>query len=194
MRGATPFAFRTSSILSFQSTHPMRGATVLSARRTPVAIFQSTHPMRGATILSSGVCVCACYFNPRTPCGVRPVTAARSAGVISISIHAPHAGCDRVVTVEKAGIEPISIHAPHAGCDQKQSRPTQNRRKHFNPRTPCGVRRPCRAPWQVPSDFNPRTPCGVRRRRKFTPISVWNFNPRTPCGVRRSDPAYSAQR
>ena len=55
--------------------------------------FQSTHPMRGATVI---------YRLPWL----------------------------------KA---PISIHAPHAGCD----RPFWDRRKNarnFNPRTPCGVR------------------------------------------------------
>ncbi len=37
--------------------------------------------------------------------------------------------------------------------------------RHFNPRTPCGVRRPPRATVCTPSPrhFNPRTPCGVRR-------------------------------
>ena len=79
---------------------------------------------------------------------------------------------------------------------------------HFNPRTPCGVRRvstSIRFPsW---SYFNPRTPCGVRHAWPATgqtrySISIhaprvgcddgWamcpqcgkDFNPRTPCGVR----------
>ena len=33
----------------------------------------------------------------------------------------------------------ISIHAPRAGCDQYVHQQRQQRR-HFNPRTPCGVR------------------------------------------------------
>ena len=55
----------------------------------------------------------------------------------------------------------ISIHAPLAGCDLVYY--PQNRViKHFNPRTPCGVRRTCRrGPARRPY-FNPRTPCGVR--------------------------------
>ena len=102
----------------------------------------------------------------------------------------------------------ISIHAPLAGCD----RPPMTalvRRLHFNPRTPCGVRRGqhcCRCP--PDRYFNPRTPCGVRRNSprgdgsglfQFqsthplrgatavfadTALGASDFNPRTPCGVR----------
>ena len=58
----------------------------------------------------------------------------------------------------------ISIHAPLAGCDYTPSAPSGSRDFHFNPRTPCGVRRVrwsalCPARWY----FNPRTPCGVRQ-------------------------------
>ena len=36
-------------------------------------------------------------------------------------------------------------------------------------------------------DFNPRTPCGVRRPAAWaSPLFLINFNPRTPCGVRRT--------
>ncbi len=78
-------------------------------------------------------------FNPRTPCGVRPSScgAAPVDGVfqsthpvrgatrpcrgapesrLSISIHAPRAGCDKK-TKAATIILLISIHAPRAGCD-----------------------------------------------------------------------------
>ena len=58
---------------------------------------------------------------------------------------------------------------------------------HFNPRTPCGVRRASTsANLNHSPHFNPRTPCGVRLRRFRTKTLVHNFNPRTPCGVRRA--------
>ena len=82
-------------ILGFQSTHPLRGATGASTRlrkaifisiHAPLAgcdigvqvntqtvePFQSTHPLRGATCSNRRCIGCAGYFNPRTPCGVRP--------------------------------------------------------------------------------------------------------------------------
>ena len=36
----------------------------------------------------------------------------------------------------------------------------------FNPRTPCGVRRPVPRAQPAHPDFNPRTPCGVRQAHK----------------------------
>ena len=78
------------------------------------------------------------YFNPRTPCGVRPDSSPVTSAPIKfqsthpvrgatrcaydlhaqrvISIHAPRAGCDTIFgggTWEQI----ISIHAPRAGCD-----------------------------------------------------------------------------
>ena len=79
-------------------------------------IFQPTHPLRGATHLV-----------------LLPLL------VFGISIHAPLAGCDHMA-IYLSSSSPISIHAPLAGCDQALF---QRRRSlvHFNPRTPCGVRR-----------------------------------------------------
>ena len=79
------------------------------------------------------------YFNPRSPCGERrdPVLQPRSAG--RISIHAPRAGSDRVISdahrikilfqstlpvrgatcvlLQRSDPRIISIHAPRAGSD-----------------------------------------------------------------------------
>ena len=100
----------------------------------------------------------------------------------------------------------ISIHAPHAGCDGHG--PTEARsRSDFNPRTPCGVRPSSYSAISSPPYFNPRTPCGVRpavrkEEGRLDAISIHAphagcdslggcksrfrryFNPRTPCGVR----------
>ena len=79
----------------FQSTHPLRGATSrgrtilprfgisihaplagCDLRRSALARnpakFQSTHPLRGATSGRADRPRRQVYFNPRTPCGVRP--------------------------------------------------------------------------------------------------------------------------
>ena len=80
--------------------------------------------------------------------------------------------------------------------------------KHFNPRAPCGARRPCLGcSCQGPSisihaprvgrdlgstsytnsrlDFNPRAPCGARPKLPHSSMTYRNFNPRAPCGARR---------
>ena len=56
--------------------------------------FQSTHPMRGATTYLSSLWARNSHFNPRTPCGVRQPETPMIGHCGTISIHAPHAGCD----------------------------------------------------------------------------------------------------
>ena len=101
-------------------------------------------------------------FNPRTPCGVRrrrtrqqgngyqfqsthPLRGAtakqrRNGTPRAISIHAPLAGCDTMERYNYNEAMRISIHAPLAGCDVGGGAVPRDGR-HFNPRTPCGVRR-----------------------------------------------------
>ena len=103
-------------MLVFQSTRPMRGATALKAGKITPAQFQSTRPMRGATRACH---LCGrmrrisihaphagrdcrpqwaarkrAHFNPRAPCGARPIVFPPLSQTGGISIHAPHAGRD----------------------------------------------------------------------------------------------------
>ena len=128
------------------------------------------------------------YFNPRTPCGVRPKWCIWSCRTLTfqsthpvrgatgkplkpdmhsfrISIHAPRAGCDPGSCGPVGRGVPISIHAPRAGCDVAaawaRGRPT-----YFNPRTPCGVRLLAASAMDKISSFQSThpvrgaTPCG----------------------------------
>ena len=81
-------------------------------------------------------------FNPRTPCGVRPLRLASPKRTTGISIHAPRVGCDDLGAGTRCTVW------------------------HFNPRTPCGVRPPFVNCLDVAEDFNPRTPCGVRQYKQ----------------------------
>ena len=56
--------------------------------------------------------------------------------------------------------------------------------KHFNPRTPRGVRHGPVGPFRLFCDFNPRTPRGVRLEHFAYQPERCYFNPRTPRGVR----------
>ena len=128
---------------------------------TDAHVFQSTHPVRGATAFATSLPSRSSDFNPRTPCGVRRHASHQSCRTCCISIHAPHAGCDR----------------PHIAAARPES--------YFNPRTPCGVRQQVSTQQQPTNYFNPRTPCGVRRSSSVLSFSRrCHFNPRTPCGVR----------
>ena len=97
---------------------------------------------------------------------------------------------------------PISIHAPHAGRD-KLGFPKLPQTIYFNPRAPCGARpalarrkadrepfqstRPMRgATYTNPNreeatkHFNPRAPCGARPPAGAISSSAGYFNPRAP--------------
>ena len=115
------------------------------------ATFQSTHPLRGATVYQQD----AQAHDP-------------------ISIHAPLAGCDFTIR-NLSQTEDISIHAPLAGCDFFV------RKEHFmsifqstHPLRGATYPRP---PWPGGRHFNPRTPCGVRPHAmgeglRISPISI----------------------
>ena len=148
------------------------------------------------------------YFNPRTPCGVRPSRRVSLSQPSRFQSTHPVWGATssaRQIPLSQA----ISIHAPRVGCDERRGVGPPVIR-HFNPRTPCGVRPRLRRPAAGREDFNPRTPCGVRHGRqnanwtafnisihaprvgcdsvpRFCPAWCRYFNPRTPCGVRRTD-------
>ena len=144
--------------------------------------FQSTHPTRGATDTPPNHPFQFCGFNPRTPHGVRrralhlryrqrtvsihaphtgcdSMTVCRHA-VRAVSIHAPHTGCDAAVEYADALIK-VSIHAPHTGCDNI-SAVIEFIGICFNPRTPHGVRLFLTTFCSFTTCFNPRTPHGVR--------------------------------
>ena len=101
----------------FQSTHPLRGATYPPFALRAEGSISIHAPLAGCDVC--GVCnpPKSINFNPRTPCGVRPLSKRIFDDSIKISIHAPLAGCDH------HGLQGAAIA------------------QHFNPRTPCGVRR-----------------------------------------------------
>ena len=83
-------------------------------------------------------------FNPRTPCGVR-----QSLGLGAVdhglfqSTHSLRSATQ--VTYVGGNWDQVSIHALLAECDQDWHVPPPQI-SGFNPRTPCGVRRPVRFP------------------------------------------------
>ena len=172
--------------------------------------FQSTHSLRSATGLSNLLRWRASRFNPRTPCGVRPVGQGWQIADVS-----------------------VSIHALLAECDARWPGPPI-RTAGFNPRTPCGVRQETTRPEVVKLGFQSTHSLrsATCHERKFFPryaVSIHallaecdgyipsiflctkrfqsthslrsatgtsrqysevrsGFNPRTPCGVRPHGP------
>ena len=163
----------------------MRGATGERTRTCTICDISIHAPLAGCDLGQRCVCAGHRYFNPRTPCGVRPVPATCTETGLTISIHAPLAGCDI-----------MSYTCTVCGQD-------------FNPRTPCGVRR-CsstrRWAWLQFQSTHPlrgataaaevsdeiinisiHAPlAGCDDNQKAPVHSRTYFNPRTPCGVRPS--------
>ena len=143
---------------------------------------------------------------PRVGCD--PINCKKILNLFVISIHAPRVGCDQA-HLQRIHLHRISIHAPRVGCDPRwcrwprRSRPFQSTHPvwgatlsllvfirgnhHFNPRTPCGVRRlllPVCADGQRFQSTHPVWGATTLLLRSITPPGY--FNPRTPCGVRHA--------
>ena len=150
-----------TSLILFQSTRPVRGATsTLTSLCFGETMFQSTRPVRGATtqgirirprhIVSihapgaghdpeAGLCLTfqPC-FNPRAPCGARPLSHAHVMQGLKFQSTRPVRGA----TTPVIAINRLS------GC--------------FNPRAPCGARQLPASTQGLHRCFNPRAPCGAR--------------------------------
>ena len=105
------------------STHtPHTGCdSVLLLKWSRSILFQLTHPTRGATAIRLESLCKLFDFNSHTPHGVRPELFANCSGLLYISTHTPHTGCDF-----------STFQYPYHG-------------RNFNSHTPHGVRRRCRA-------------------------------------------------
>ncbi len=142
--------------------------------------------MRGATNKPVRFCPHCGNFNPRSPCGERHERRGYAQFLLSISIHAPHAGSDNPPVLPTPRDLQISIHAPHAGSDFKVHHSQGGIIAYFNPRSPCGERPDSKCYRYLIRYFNPRSPCGERRSASpLFPLIQSYFNPRSPCGERQ---------
>ena len=182
--GVRPCGLRgLTTRLLFQSTHPVRGATFETVYDFAYTEFQSTHPVRGATAYGESIRPNDIIFQSTHPVRGATFETVYDFAYTEISIHAPRAGCD-VSVRESIRRDTISIHAPRAGCDTVAqtfgARPTRFQSTH-PVRGATAARRLSRSNRRY---FNPRTPCGVRRprlfgRRKILLISI--HAPRAGC-------------
>ena len=157
-------------------------------RALPISFFRQSMP---SFYMNAPDCICSPGRLPLGAfCAGRDARARRPGATAPISIHAPRAG---------ATIPPYSLSIaalfqsthPVRGATIHQARGGA-RNLHFNPHTPCGVRRQRCGHAQrrgAISIHAPRAGCDGGRMR--TSASPRNFNPRTPCGVRHRPPRSS---
>ena len=151
------------------------------------------------------------HFNPRSPCGERPLPVigaphfpqfqstlpVRGATSIilpapflcCISIHAPRAGSDSVYSPQIHGLG-ISIHAPRAGSDDVYYGAEKDIVISIHaPRAGSDEgtgRNTC-----APLDFNPRSPCGERQLRCMYNALLAQFQSTLPVRGATSGGAYA---
>ena len=163
--------------------------------------------MRGATSIQRLAHSRDRYFNPRAPCGARPVRLRRFYHTNYISIHAPLAGRDAIRDAVANGTMPFQSTRPLRGATPALPCVMRDQ-SYFNPRAPCGARhhfsvafvedstfqstRPLRgatlfACFRISFDrISIHAPLAGRDLIQPAPVkSIPNFNPRAPCGARR---------
>ena len=177
----------TSGALKISIHAPRAGSDIYRIPAdTAVSPFQSTLPVRGATVYDDGLGRAVVDFNPRSPCGERPAHAAAGCLNFHISIHAPRAGSDPRILPSMYLYTSFQSTLPVRGATDSNAWVALGA-AHFNPRSPCGERRPPVHRVHRPHNFNPRSPCG--ERLLLLPALArekGNFNPRSPCGERRA--------
>ena len=102
--------------------------------------FISIHaPLAGCDVVRHDRRAAVGNFNPRTPCGVRLIISRTAESTAAFQSTHPLRGAT-FASGRSYPTTGISIHAPLAGCDLRIGIFSLDV-CHFNPRTPCGVRR-----------------------------------------------------
>ena len=164
--------------LIFQSTHPLRGATLRCPIEGNGDAISIHAPLAGCDRLQFTIADLRIHFNPRTPCGVRPLQDRYQPKAYQFQSTHPLRGATKSINGVTI-VWLISIHAPLAGCDYIRAK-TGTGRPNFNPRTPCGVRPDKTVMCAVWENFNPRTPCGVRPHVTAPPVFLSTISIHAP--------------
>ena len=139
LAGCDPIKLAPADTTSgFQSTHPLRGATSWELWDRLSAAISIHAPLAGrdaAAVLNRRIYP---YFNPRAPCGARPLTASVRRAIWNFNPRAP------------CGARPNHVSGLTLTMLFQSTRPLRgatrcgrNRvpeRRNFNPRAPCGAR------------------------------------------------------
>ena len=121
---------------------PRAGRDPHGMTRTPRRRYFNPRAPCGARPSASSPRTLRSHFNPRAPCGARQRSVFRLVAVVEFQSTRPVRGATDVQKFSKEVVD-ISIHAPRAGRDPCP-RTRASRGRYFNPRAPCGARRPAR--------------------------------------------------
>ena len=126
---------------------------------------------------------CWANFNPRAPCGARPVAPRRRACGRYFNPRAPWESLRQVFQPTR----------PLRGATRGRATAAPDL-CYFNPRAPCGARRMgtfCELDAEI---FQPTRPLrGATAETHYLITETGNFNPRAPCGARRHRTSFVLQ-
>ena len=187
-----PCGARLERVLRIARSLPISIHAPLAGRDDPAAVLRykalkiSIHaPLAGRDVNGSGTFSSSSDFNPRAPCGARPLLVPDGHLAPSgISIHAPLAGRDQAHGQQLLTDDNISIHAPLAGRDIRSC----NRVLRFNIsiHAPLAGRDVLRKTGFAQYSISIHAPLAGRDQRIcFTSCASTYFNPRAPCGARQ---------
>ena len=142
--------------ISFQSTLPARGATVVVKVPICRAAISIHAPRTGSDEHDLSVPCLRRQFQSTLPARGATNHNSRSSYACHISIHAPRTGSDSPDESRERN-RPISIHAPRTGSDGTR-RSSCGSRSNFNPRSPHGERRACKAQLSATCQFQSTLP------------------------------------
>ena len=116
--GARPtYSYNIPLKVAFQPTRPLRGATADRDRLDLVHRISTHAPLAGRDAKSSALGSSSFHFNPRAPCGARPLTGIVSISSIVFQPTRPLRGAtQKVPRLDR--LRSISTHAPLAGRDR----------------------------------------------------------------------------
>ena len=164
VRGATTSAGSSPGVSSISIHAPRAGRDASDLEGQHYVLISIHAPRAGRDWGLTKTASCGWNFNPRAPCGARPAARHIASPPVIFQSTRPVRGATpqtmagmspaifqstrpvrgaTAVTQEIASVTKISIHAPRAGRDD-DGRRTQDKRRDFNPRAPCGARRPYR--------------------------------------------------
>ena len=120
-RGATsPPCRQCACVWCFNPRTP-HGVRLARACRLPVVEVVSIHaPHTGCDMISPSLSSIKAGFNPRTPHGVRPLVNSPLRIMFCFNPRTPH-GVRQSSSGTGKSVTSVSIHAPHTGCDFKDA-------------------------------------------------------------------------
>ena len=117
MRGATKAVFPELPQETISIHAPHAGRDLVGGDFGGLAVISIHAPHAGRDAEGSPRKNDLFYFNPRAPCGARLRRAVNASAVIEFQSTRPMRGATRCV-LQRVLRQPISIHAPHAGRDR----------------------------------------------------------------------------